>query len=580
MRLSRTAAAAVLAAVLVGGLVAGWIATGWPSVRAEADAIRRAPRERAAGEVARLASALSARLDGLRAAEAERPYYQYSNLYHDPRGASQGLSVVPSPLATEPDDPLVRTYFQIDAASRLTIPTVNEELPQLSEPGGLADNRKLLTSLRTAVSDLGGGAVASAKRPQRPRQYAEKKQAMNEVASQEPQVQALDPSAYMQNAAPNTVYQQVQKKAPIGLASKGNASPVEVVTNPLAWRTAKIDGTPHLVATRTVRTPDGALVQGFVIDRAAASDWLDERATGARLVASPDDGRGVSAPVEASGGNWQVSIDPSAELVAAAGVADASERAFWRRLVPIALAAAACALVIVVMVARADRLARQRSRFAAAAAHELRTPLAGLQLYGDMLADGLGDPDRARDYARRVADEAARLGRVVANVLGFTQLERGALAVELASGDAADAARRAVDRMRPALEHAGVDLELALPDSLQARFDDDAVQRILQNLLDNAEKYTRDRPSRRVRVSARRAGDSAAIEIADDGPGVPRRAQATLFDAFARGVPDDGPAGLGLGLALSHALARRQGGDLTYADAEGGGAAFTLRLPA
>ncbi len=442
-----------------------------------------------------------------------------------------------------------------------------------------------MVGLRGSVADLGGGVPVAAAEPdqrQRPqRQYAKTNVASKPMA-QEPQIQAIDPSAYMQNAAPNTVYQQVQQKAPVELtnAPPGGTSPIEVVTNPLSWHTADVDGAPHLVATRTVRTPDGALVQGFLVDSAAASDWLDERATGAQLVARPTGGPGVSAPVEASNGSWLVSIDPTAELVAAAGQADARERSFWHSLIPTALAAAACALVIVLMVSRADRLARQRSRFAAAAAHELRTPLAGLQLYGDMLADGLGDPERASDYARRVADEAARLGRVVANVLGFTQLERGALAVELVPGDAADAARRAVDRMRPALEHAGVALEVDLPDQLPARFDDDAVQRILQNLLDNAEKYTRDRDSRRVRVSARRAGDSAAIEVADDGPGVPRRTQASLFDAFARGTPDDGPAGLGLGLALSRALARRQGGDLTYADADGGGAAFTLRLPA
>src|SRR6185436_6152702 len=156
---------------------------------------------------------------------------------------------------------------------------------------------------------------------------------------------------------------------------------------------------------------------------------------------------------------------------------------------------------------RAERLARERSQFAAAAAHELRTPLAGLQLYGEMLADGLGDPGKARDYARRMAEEASRLGRVVSNVLGFSQLERGNLTVHPSPRDAVEVARSALERARPALERAGVEVLLDAPgDPLPARFDEDAVLRILGNLLDNAEKYGRGAASRTVRIAASRRG--------------------------------------------------------------------------
>ena len=103
---------------------------------------------------------------------------------------------------------------------------------------------------------------------------------------------------------------------------------------------------------------------------------------------------------------------------------------------PVALLAIVCGLLVVGVTARSERLAQERARFAAAAAHELRTPLAGIQLYGDMLADELGDPAKHKDYAHRISVEAARLGRVVANVMGVSQLERGALAVRPELGDA------------------------------------------------------------------------------------------------------------------------------------------------
>jgi signal transduction histidine kinase len=238
---------------------------------------------------------------------------------------------------------------------------------------------------------------------------------------------------------------------------------------------------------------------------------------------------------------------------------------------------ALAASLVVVLVVRAERLARERSQFAAAAAHELRTPLAGLQLYGDMLADGLGDPAKARDYARRMSEEASRLGRVVSNVLGFSQLERGNLSVDAQVGGLGEALCELAERAQPALDRAGAVLDLAVEPELRARFDRDALARIVGNLLDNAEKYARTAEDRTITLATRDLGDLIEVVVTDHGPGV--AAKTDLFQPFSRGVSGDGPAGLGLGLALSQSLARAMGGDLVYRPAPGQGATFVLRLP-
>jgi signal transduction histidine kinase len=567
----RPVLAAVLAIVGLALLIGGWMITGWQSTRAEARAVRRAPQLRAERLASQLSGQLGARLETLAAREDQRPYYHYRNLFHDPRGATSGQSVNPSPLATGNPDRLVATNYQIDARGRLTIPTINEDVPALSAVANLADNRKLLASLRVSAKNLGRPGSAP------PQQRA-----------QPSQVIQLPQGAYLQNASPNSVYQQLQTRAPKaatrttprrGSSSSAASDNVRIVTRPFQWRTVSLADRETLVALRDVTTPDGSLVQGFVVAASQVQRWLDER-TPDELPArwTRDADQGIAAPVSGIGDGWRVAVDARAAIAAAGARAADIERGFWWRLLPASAMAMVCFGLIVLMVARSDRLARERSRFAAAAAHELRTPLAGLQLYGDMLADDLGDRTRKAEYAKRVSEEAARLGRVVGNVLGFTQLERGRLSVEPRPGDAVVAVERALDRNRSVLEHAGMTVDFEAPETAPATFDEDAVGRILQNLLDNAEKYSRDLDERSVKVTVE-GGDGATITVIDDGPGIAPHFARHLFTPFRRGTDDEARAGLGLGLAMARALAEAQGGRLVHVPGERG-ARFELHLPA
>jgi signal transduction histidine kinase len=198
-----------------------------------------------------------------------------------------------------------------------------------------------------------------------------------------------------------------------------------------------------------------------------------------------------------------------------------------------------------------------------------------------MLADNLGDPGRRERYAGRVAQEAERLGRVVSNVLGYTRLEQGSLGVRTEPGDLGATVRDCVMRLRPAVESTGGRLELVVGEAVpEVPFDDDAVQQIVQNLVDNAEKYSRHSTDRTIRVELSGRNGSVDLSVVDHGSGVAPALRSRLFRPFVRGEDGDQPAGLGLGLTLVRELARAQGGDVRYTPAPDGGSIFTVSFPA
>jgi signal transduction histidine kinase len=661
-RASRVAIAAAILVVLLAALLGAWFVTGWSDVRARQAATETAPIAAASARAGELARQLRGELDQLVEREAKRPYFQYQNLFHDPR-ASAGWSVTPSPLASGPDDPLVLGYFQIDSDEHVTTPAINDEFPQLSDLKHLVEQKAFrdqvaqlfahqLAPERMAVTKNVQVAKLDPPAVHRPHPTARPRGTTREAAhdgtstgsnagsnattnattiasvqsfTNAAQTVQFDPGTYAQNSNANAVYgagtrtigEPAGSGESVGSGAKGGtdgesapggpptgtptvaatptgspsthrdpvppivhvpehttapSAPVTISISPLEWKTLPFTAGPALVAVRQVATPDGNLAQGFIVDRTALTQWL--AAHDDDLVAELRTGTGADSELAPG---WELVVHPNPRTVAAAAHDAASiATGFIVRFLAIGAIALVAALLLVWLVARTERYARERSQFAAAAAHELRTPLAGLQLYGDMLADGLGDPNKLRDYARRMSEEASRLGRVVSNVLGFSQLERGNLSIDPKPGDVATALRELVEHAQPALDRSGAMLALDAPEQLTARFDRDALARIVGNLVDNAEKYSRDATDRTIELTARTAGERVEISVRDHGAGVSDPAK--LFQAFARGVDADGPAGLGLGLALSRSLAREMGGELELRAVEGGGALFVLRL--
>ncbi|HEU0299498.1 MAG TPA: HAMP domain-containing sensor histidine kinase [Longimicrobium sp.] len=238
--------------------------------------------------------------------------------------------------------------------------------------------------------------------------------------------------------------------------------------------------------------------------------------------------------------------------------------------------------------AEARRLAQSRERLMRGVTHDLKNPLGAADGYTQLLQDGVeGElaPGQQEMLASIRRCHAAALD-LISDLLDFSRAEAGTLALECAPADGAAIAREAVAEYAGTARAAGHALEALLPGApLPCTTDRARVMRIVGNLLSNAVKYT-PAPGRIV-LEARpvEAGEGAGgggrwieLSVRDTGPGIPAAERERIFDEFHR-LHDGETQGHGLGLATSRRIARLLGGDITVAEAQGGGSVFRLRLP-
>jgi len=237
-------------------------------------------------------------------------------------------------------------------------------------------------------------------------------------------------------------------------------------------------------------------------------------------------------------------------------------------------------IAAVLLLRQVHRLARLRSDFVAGVTHELRTPLAQIRMFSEMLTLGTLDSSDDRDRALQVIDEESRrLDHLIDNVLGFARM--GTTARHPASRPVAldQLLPEVVDRFRPLTRERSARIQLSVEEGLQALADPDAVHRVVVNLLDNAVKY--GPRGQEIRVGAFSQGQWARIEVDDRGPGVPSGQRRRIWRPYERLARTNGTgaAGSGIGLAVVKALVEETGGQVAVEDAPGGGARFVVLLP-
>jgi signal transduction histidine kinase len=225
--------------------------------------------------------------------------------------------------------------------------------------------------------------------------------------------------------------------------------------------------------------------------------------------------------------------------------------------------------------------ARQKTDFVSNVSHELKTPLTSIRLFAEMLAEGrVSDEGKRRQFLGIITSEAARLTRLINNVLDFARMERGEKEYRFEACDLAGLVREVAASYQPHLEAGGFRLQVSLPDSpALVRGDRDGLAQVLVNLVSNAEKYSDTR--REIEIQLECGKETAEVRILDRGSGVPAGCGERIFAEFYRAHDSlaSGVQGSGLGLTLARRIARAHGGDVNYSPREGGGSCFALRVP-
>lgn len=213
---------------------------------------------------------------------------------------------------------------------------------------------------------------------------------------------------------------------------------------------------------------------------------------------------------------------------------------------------------------------------AAEIAHEIKTPIAALRTYHELLLDGEQEnPQTRQQLLEWGATQVTRLEYLANFLVDMARLEAHTAPLERKEADLAGLVRRTVAAMLPRAEAAGVELVTALPGRpLPALVSPQRVGQALDNLLQNAIAWS---PSGgRVFVTVSALADAAEITVTDQGPGIQPDLLPKLFEPFVKG---EGSKGLGIGLAVVRAVAQSHGGSVAAGAGPEGGASFTIRLP-
>ncbi|MDB5389540.1 MAG: Sensor histidine kinase [Planctomycetaceae bacterium] len=230
-------------------------------------------------------------------------------------------------------------------------------------------------------------------------------------------------------------------------------------------------------------------------------------------------------------------------------------------------------------------LSERRAAFVSAVTHELRTPLTTFRLYTEMLSEGLvNDPDQRQTYFQTLNREANRLTHLVENVLAFARLEHGRSTARNETLTLGDLFDRCLPRLEQRVAETSLSLVFHLVEparSAKLTTNAVAVEQILFNLIDNSCKYASDATDPRILCRVEVHANDVSIQVRDFGRGLSAAARRTLFQPFQKSSSQaaESAPGIGLGLALSHRLARDLRGSLNCRINSPSGLSFELRLP-
>jgi two-component system sensor histidine kinase ResE len=221
-----------------------------------------------------------------------------------------------------------------------------------------------------------------------------------------------------------------------------------------------------------------------------------------------------------------------------------------------------------------DEISQKREEAVQDIAHDLRTPLTSIRGAAQNVLDGIAGPidDDVREYVEIMRDQSDRLVAVVNWLVEAVRISNEARTLEPERIDVGALVREITTSLSPIARERGLSLEIDAP-SIVAEVDPPKLRQVVENLVGNALKFTREGE---VRVSVEEVGRDVILRIADTGVGMNEAQRRNLFRRYYRGTDTEGS---GLGLLIVKELVFLHRGEIEVETAPGEGATFTVRLP-
>ena len=262
-------------------------------------------------------------------------------------------------------------------------------------------------------------------------------------------------------------------------------------------------------------------------------------------------------------------------------IVSASTRPQQALMIVLAIAMALGVFLVAGAAAREVRVAELKSNFVASVSHDLKTPLALIQLFAETLELGrVRTPERAQEYYGIINGEAKKLTRLIENILDFSRMEAGLRPYRMEPADLQESVGKVLSRMATQFSQGNFEVKATIEPNLpRILADEGAAEQAIENLLANAMKYSGD--AKAIEVEARRANGHIVVSVTDHGIGISRREQGRIFRKFYRVQRElgGGPQGTGLGLAIVDHTMRGHGGFVQVESETDHGSTFSLHFP-
>jgi len=232
---------------------------------------------------------------------------------------------------------------------------------------------------------------------------------------------------------------------------------------------------------------------------------------------------------------------------------------------------------------------RMKSEFIRVISHQLRSPLSNIRWSTEFLMSQTvdNDHDKKQKYFKILEENIARMQELISNLLTASRIEAGTLVFNIEEFSLAEFAKEVISKFRPSAEASNVNISLkASAASPPVKGDSSQIKVVIENLLDNAIRYTRFQPESKaergriqIRISQKR--NKVFFEIEDNGMGIPKTEQPYIFQRFFRGKQSmrRQALGSGLGLYISKSIIEKSGGEMGFYSEPDRGSTFWFTLP-